>query len=94
MKVKEIIFDIKTGQKQIIERELTQQEINKNEKEKIKFEKQNRISEINQWFAWYDNQVKQYERCQRLGIEFDKDMVELDHQADAYQKELRNYKEV
>ena len=31
--------------------------------EKIKFEKQNRILEINQWFAWYDNQVSQYQRC-------------------------------
>lgn len=94
MKVKEIVFDIKTGKKQVIERELTQQEINKNEEEKIKFEKQNRILEINQWFAWYDNQVSQYQRCQRLGIEFDRDINELDNQAKTYQEELRSCKEV
>lgn len=39
------------------------------------------LNELIQWFEEYDNQVKQYERCQRLGIEFDKDIVELDNQA-------------
>jgi DNA integrity scanning protein DisA with diadenylate cyclase activity len=48
--------------------------------------------EINKWFNWYDNQVKQYQRCVRLGIEFDKDIVELDNQAKAYQEELRQLK--
>ena len=51
--------------------------------------KQQRIYEIRTWFEEYDNQVKQYERCVRLGIEFDKDIVELDNQAKAYQEELR-----
>lgn len=51
--------------------------------------KQNRIYEIRTWFEEYDNQVKQYERCVRLGIEFDKDIVELDNQAKTYQEELR-----
>ena len=51
--------------------------------------KQQRIYEIRTWFEEYDNQVKPYERCVRLGIEFDKDMVELDNQAQIYQQELR-----
>jgi hypothetical protein len=51
--------------------------------------KQQRIYEIKTWFEEYDNQVKQYERCKRLGITFDKDMVELDKQAQVYQNELR-----
>ena len=33
------------------------------------------------WFEEYDNQVKQYSRCQRLGIAYDKDIEELDNQA-------------
>lgn len=33
------------------------------------------------WFEEYDNQVRQYQRCQRLGIEFDKDINKLDNQA-------------
>lgn len=51
---------------------------------------QQRIYEIKTWFEEYDNQVKQYERCVRLGIEFDKDIVELDNQAKEYQEELRS----
>ena len=41
------------------------------------------LAQLLTWFEEYDNQVKQYERCQRLGIEFDKDIVELDNQAKA-----------
>ena len=51
--------------------------------------KQQRIYEIKTWFEEYDNQVKQYQRCVRLGVEFDKDIVELDNQAKTYQEELR-----
>ena len=61
-----------------VEHEVTEEEL-----------KQKRIYEIRTWFDEYDNQVKQYERCVRLGIEFDKDIVELDNQAKAYQEELR-----
>lgn len=45
------------------------------------------------WFDEYDLQVKQYERCQRLNIQFDKDINELDKQAQTNAKrisELRN----
>ena len=52
---------------------------------------QKRIAEIKIWFEEYDNQVKQYQRCVRLGIDFDKDIIELDNQAKAYQEELRMY---
>lgn len=55
--------------------------------------KNQRIAEIKTWFEEYDNQVKQYQRCERLGIEFDKDIVELDNQAKAYQEELRQLKQ-
>lgn len=37
--------------------------------------------ELNRWFEEYDNQVKQYSRCVRLGLEFDKNINELDNQA-------------
>ena len=35
------------------------------------------------WFEEYDNQVKQYNRCQRMGITYDKDIKQLDNQARA-----------
>ena len=60
---------------------------------KKKEENQKKIPEILKWFEEYDNQVKQYQRCVRLGIEFDKDIVELDNQAKAYQEELRQLKQ-
>lgn len=41
------------------------------------------LSELYAWFDEYDNQVKQYNRCQRLGIAYDKDIKELDNQAKA-----------
>jgi len=50
------------------------------------------LCEINAWFTWYDEQCIQYQRCQRLGVEFDKDIAELDAQATvnaARVKELR-----
>lgn len=44
------------------------------------------------WFSWYDQQVAQYNRCQRLGIEFDKDINELDAQAAINQARLAEIK--
>lgn len=64
-----------------VEHEITEEEL-----------KEQRIAEIKTWFAEYDNQVKQYQRCVRLGLEFDKDIVELDNQAKVYQEELRELK--
>lgn len=65
-----------------IEHEPTQEELLNNE-----------LNTLYSWFEEYDNQVKQYERCQRLGIEFDKNIEELDAQATTNQKriaEIRN----
>ena len=45
------------------------------------------LNDIYIWFNNYDNQVKQYERCVRLDIEYDKDIVALDNEAT--QKQLR-----
>ena len=39
------------------------------------------LQKLYTWFDEYDNQVKQYSRCQRLGIKYDKDIEELDNQA-------------
>ena len=53
------------------------------------------LAQLLTWFEEYDNQVKQYQRCQRLGIEFDKDITTLDNQAKinaARITELRNLK--
>ena len=50
------------------------------------------LNRLKDWFDEYDNQVKQYQRCVRLGLEFDKDIVELDNQAKTYQEELRKLK--
>lgn len=48
-----------------------------NEKELLNIELHN----LEVWFEEYDNQVKQYSRCQRLGIEYDRDIIALDNQA-------------
>ena len=46
-----------------------------------KEQNENELRELLHWFNYYDNQVNQYNRCQRLGILFDKDIKELDNQA-------------
>jgi hypothetical protein len=50
------------------------------------------LNDLILWFEYYDNQIKQYQRCIRLGIEFDKDVIKLDQEAIQKQnriKELR-----
>lgn len=39
------------------------------------------LTQLIAWFEEYDNQVKQYNRCQRMGIDYDKDIEILDEQA-------------
>lgn len=59
------------------------------EKELAKIE----LNELLKWFEEYDNQVKQYERCTRLNIEYDKDINAFDIQAEKNAKritEIRN----
>ena len=53
----------------------------------------NELFVLDKWFDEYDNQVKQYERCKRLGITFDKDINLLDNEAREKQQriaEIRN----
>ena len=53
------------------------------------------LLELHDWLDnYYDSQVKQYQRCQRLGIEFDKNIVELDNQAKSYQERIREIKDL
>lgn len=47
----------------------------------LKAEYEKELAEIGKWFENYDLQVAQYNRCQRLGIEYDKDIDELDDKA-------------
>lgn len=47
------------------------------------------LRQLELWFNEYDNQVKQYQRCIRLGVEFDKDINELDTQAQTNQLRIR-----
>lgn len=42
---------------------------------------QKELDELNAWFRYYDVQVSQYNRCVRLGLEFDKNIEELDAEA-------------
>ena len=53
----------------------------------------NELNEIDKWFVWYDNQVAQYNRCQRTGAVYDKDIVKLDEQANDAQIRIREIKE-
>jgi hypothetical protein len=52
------------------------------------------LYQLEEWFKWYDEQCIQYSRARRLGIDFDKDIEELDAQAvinAARIKELRAF---
>ena len=48
---------------------------------------QNELDNLYIWFEWYDKQVVEYNRCQRLGIEFDRNIQDLD--VLALEKQLR-----
>lgn len=50
---------------------------------------QEEIAELEKWFAEYDLQVAQYNRCVRLGLPFDKDIQALDEEATAKQLRIR-----
>ena len=50
---------------------------------------QTELSELYEWFIWYDEQTAQYQRCLRLGEEFDEDITELDAQAKTKQLRIR-----
>lgn len=52
--------------------------------------------ELDNLVLWFDNyyrcQIEQYQRCQRDGTEYDKDIVELDKQATFNQNRIRELK--
>lgn len=52
------------------------------------------LAERLQWFDWYDLQVKEYERSQRLGEPFDGDIMALDEQAKENAARIRELREV
>ena len=52
------------------------------------------LYKLETWFEWYDNQICQYNRCVRLGIKFDKDIVELDNEATIKQARIREIREL
>lgn len=60
------------------------------EEEKLESE----LLELDSWFKWYDNQVAQYNRCQRLGTKFDKDIKKLDNQAAINQARIAEIREI
>lgn len=66
-------------------------EISEEERKRIDFTREQQ--ELLKWFEEYDKQVKQYQRCQRQGVEFDKDIAELDEQASVNQARLREINE-
>lgn len=72
----ELVVNVKTKKetKQEVKALFTSAEV-----EKISLSKE--LKELLNWFNEYDNQVKQYLRCVRLGIEFDKNIADLDNQA-------------
>ena len=53
----------------------------------------NELYDLMKWFDEYDLQVKQYNRCQRLGVEFDKDIKELDDLAVVNAKRIKELRE-
>lgn len=50
--------------------------------------------ELAAWFAWYDIQIMQYQRCQRLGETFDQNVEELDAEAAVKQARIREIREM
>lgn len=54
----------------------------------------NELFELTGWFNdYYRTQIEQYNRCQRTGAVYDKDIVKLDKQADEAQIRIREIKE-
>lgn len=55
---------------------------------------QKELGKIYEWFEWYDKQVAQYNRCQRLSQFFDYDINELDREASNKQLRVREIKNI
>jgi hypothetical protein len=95
MKITETYVNAKTGETRIVERELTEQEIAEMEARQNQFELNNELNELVAWFeGYYRRQVEQYNRCQRTGDIYDKDIVALDKQANDAQIRIREIKNI
>lgn len=56
---------------------------------------QRELYNLEDWFVnYYDIQVKQYERCQRRGKQFDKDIGKLDEEADKNASRISEIREL
>lgn len=62
------------------------EDIAKQEEASAKYQE---ISELETWFVYYDKQVSEYERDVRLGQTYDKDLEELDKQAEINKARLK-----
>lgn len=95
MKVTETFINAKTGETRVVERELTEQEIAEMEARQNEFKLNNELNELVAWFeGYYRTQVEQYNRCQRTGDVYDKDIVALDKQANDAQIRIREIKNI
>lgn len=52
------------------------------------------LGNLEYWFAEYDKQTIQYQRSLRLGVEFDKDIAELDNQAVENAKRIKELRQL
>lgn len=68
--------------------------LDKYNKRKRNYALQDELTTLLLWFNEYDNQTKQYNRCQRLGIEYDKDINELDNQAKAKAERITEIRKI
>ena len=71
MEILELNYNVETKEETVNKRALTTDEQITIERHNLN----NELLRLIQWFEEYDNQVKQYQRCQRLGIEYDRDIV-------------------
>lgn len=51
------------------------------------------LDNLNRWFDWYDQQCIQYQRSQRMGQTFDRDIDEMDREAAENALRIRQIRE-
>ena len=101
MIVTELIYNTKTHKQQTIKRELTQSEINKRESDKNKYQAQQKIHQLTNWFDnYFDKQLIQSQWQDNFKVShddyFNKDYVdinELKEQAEIVRQEIKNLRE-
>lgn len=56
------------------------------------------LAELTKWFEWYDRQVQEYARCQRLGIEYTNTLgltlTELDNLAEEKKARINELRQI